>query len=198
MRATHFEARGAEGRCCSLGEGDGSLIKAEGTSAPKRRRTEQRLRCGKSEPFKSGRRVEPEARFPWGGTSGWGFWAMPAPPRPARWNAPTKHPSPAPPKATKFCFREGHWAPKNTRRSSNISLRYYKKRIPKLGKDEQFWHRIAQLQLAHPYKGLSPPPKVLQGVEQIACLSHLDSTRIQHPPPLSLFSPFSRAEGPQP
>lgn len=32
--------------------------------------------------------------------------ARPTSPRPLE--CPTKHPSPAPPKATKFCFREGH------------------------------------------------------------------------------------------
>lgn len=61
--------------------GDGPLIKAAGTSARESRGQEQRLCCGESEPFKCGRRAEPEAGLLWGGASGWSFG--PRPPRPA-------------------------------------------------------------------------------------------------------------------
>lgn len=76
---------------------DGPLIKAVGTSEHEGGGTEQRLHCGKSEPFKCSRRAEPEAKFPWGRSLWVGLLGRASPTSPLPLECPTTpHPHPLP------------------------------------------------------------------------------------------------------
>lgn len=90
-----------------------------------------------------------------------------APPVGMPHNAPRPHPPKLPLHSAKSnsapLLQKGSLSPKEHKKVWQHPLQYYRKRTPDLGTLEQFCHRIAQLQQAHPYKGLSFPKVPAEG-----------------------------------